>query len=78
MDDEVIKHLWTLWRLNKALIGGLKDALIALERKDKLSPENRQDVIDSLRKLISQNEKLSPNPPTKNRSSASDSSGARR
>ncbi|NVL92761.1 MAG: hypothetical protein HWN71_06960 [Desulfobacterales bacterium] len=78
MDEDAVKHLWTLWRLNKALIGGLKDALIALEKIDKLSPERRQDVIDSLRKLISQNEKLSPNPPTKNRSSASDSSGARR
>jgi hypothetical protein len=66
MDEDAVKHLWTLWRLNKALIGGLKDALIALEKIDKLSPERRQDVIDSLRKLISQNEKLSPKPPTKN------------
>jgi hypothetical protein len=77
MDDEVIKHLWTLWRLNKALIGGLEDALTALERTDKLSPENRQHIIDSLRKLISHNEKLSPNPPRKKSSSSSDSSGAR-
>ena len=65
MDEDAVKHLWTLWRLNKALIGGLKDALIALEKIDKLSPERRQDLIDSLRKLISQNEKLSPYPPTK-------------
>jgi hypothetical protein len=78
MDDEAIKHLWTLWRLNKALIGGLKEALIALERKDKLSPEKRQDLIDSLRKLISQNEKLSLKLPRKNQCSGSDSLGARR
>lgn len=66
MNDEAVKHLWDLWKVNKALIKGLKGAVIALEKMDELSLEKRQDVIESLRKLISQNEKLSQKGPTKN------------
>lgn len=66
MNDEAVKHLWGLWKVNKALIKGLKGAVIALEKMDELSVEKRQDVIESLRKLISQNEKLYENEPTKN------------
>jgi len=66
MNDEAVKHLWDLWKVNKALIKGLKGAVIALEKMDELSVEKRQDVIEALRKLISQNEELYENEPTKN------------
>lgn len=60
MNDEAVKHLWALLRINKALVRGLKAAVSALETADELSPERHQDLIDSLKDLISQNENLTP------------------
>jgi phage-related protein len=63
MNDEAVTHLWTLWNLNKALIRGLKAAVSALENIDDLPPAKRQDVIDSLNKLIAHHENLSQDEP---------------
>lgn len=65
MNDEVVKHLWALWRVNKALVQGLKAAVSALEKADELSPKKRQAIIDTLKKLIAHNENLSQNEPTR-------------
>jgi hypothetical protein len=65
MDNEAVKHLWALFRVNKALVRGLKAAVSALETAEEVSPERRQDLIDSLKDLISQNENLTPHEPKK-------------
>ncbi len=63
MNDEAVTHLWTLWKLNRALIRGLKAAVSALEKTDDLSPDKLQDMIDSLKKLIAHHENLSQDDP---------------
>ena len=39
MDDETVKHLWTLRKVNEGLMLGLKTALFVMEGWDELSPE---------------------------------------
>jgi hypothetical protein len=65
MDDEIIKYLWTSRRLIEALVKGLKSAVFVLEKVDEISPERRQDTVDSLKKLISESEKIYQHEPTK-------------
>ena len=58
MDDETVKHLWALRKVNDALIEGLKVAIFVLERGEELNSERRKSLIDSLKGLIAQSEKL--------------------
>ena len=58
MDDETVKHLWTLREVNKGLILGLKTALFMMEGWDELSPGKRQSMFESLQRLISQSNKV--------------------
>ena len=55
VNNTIIKHLWVL---NDALVKGLKSAIVFLEKVDEFSPEKRQIVIDSLKELVSNSEKL--------------------
>ena len=36
MDNETVKHLWALRKVNDALIEGLKTAIFVLEKEDDL------------------------------------------
>ena len=54
-NNTIIKHLWLL---NEALVKGLKSAIVFLEKVDEFSPEKRRIVIDSLKELVSNSEKL--------------------
>ena len=58
MDDETVSHLWALKRVNEALIEGLKLAIFVLEREEKLTPERRKSMIESLNALIAQGEEI--------------------
>jgi len=55
MGDKTIDYLWVM---NGALLKGLKSAIFALEKVDEFSPEKRQSIIDSLKELVSQSEKI--------------------
>ena len=58
MDDETVKHLWALPKMNDALIEGLKLAVFALMNKDDLSEERLKSTIESLERLITQSEEI--------------------
>jgi len=55
MGDKTIDYLWVM---NGALLKGLKSAIFALEKVAEFSPEKRQSIIDSLKELVSQSEKI--------------------
>lgn len=55
MDNETVNYLRVM---NEALIKGLKTAIFAFEKVDEFSPEKRQSIIDSLKELVSQSEKI--------------------
>ena len=57
MDDETAKHLWALREVNKALITGLETAIFVMNKRDDLTSERRQSIIESLQQLISQSNK---------------------
>lgn len=44
MDNETVKHLWALQKVNGALIEGLKVAIFVLERGGELSKERRKSM----------------------------------
>ncbi len=58
MDDETVKHLWALQKVNEALIEGLKTAIFVLEKEEKLSKERKKSMIRSLKGLIAQGEEI--------------------
>ena len=41
MDDETVKHLLALRKVNEALIEGLKVAIFVLEKEEELSKERK-------------------------------------
>ena len=55
MDNKTLNYLWVM---NEALIKGLKNAILVLEKVDEFSPENRQSIIDSLKELVSNSERV--------------------
>ena len=65
MDDETVRHLWALRKVNDALIEGLKTAIFVLEKEDHLSNERRKSMIESLKRLISQSEEIYAATPAK-------------
>ena len=65
MDDETVKHLWALRKVNEALIEGLKTAVFVLGKKEELSKERKKSMIESFKGLIAQNEEIYGGPPTK-------------
>ena len=54
MDNETVKHLWALRKVNEALIEGLKTAIFVLEKEEELSKKRRKSMIESLKRLVSQ------------------------
>jgi hypothetical protein len=56
MDDETVKHLWALRKVNEALIEGLKTAIFVLKNKKDLSEKRRNSLIESLERLVTQSE----------------------
>ena len=58
MDDETVKYLWALQKVNEALIEGLKAAIFVLEKGEEITSERRKSVIDSLKGLIVQSEQI--------------------
>ena len=58
MDDETVKHLWALRKVNEALIEGLKTAIFVLEKEEELSKERRKSMVESLKGLIVQSEEI--------------------
>jgi len=58
MDDETVKHLWALRKVNEALIEGLKTAIFVLEKEEKLSKERKKSMIESLKGLIAKSEEI--------------------
>ncbi len=49
MDDEIVKHLWALREVNKALITGLESAILVMDKWDELTPERRQPYLQGKR-----------------------------
>jgi len=41
MDDETVKHLWALRKVNEAIIEGLKTVVFVLEKEEELSKEKK-------------------------------------
>lgn len=73
MDDEaIVKHLWALRKVNDALITGLKTTLLTMESWDGLAPERRQSTIESVKKLISESEKVYTTESIENKTPAGD------
>jgi hypothetical protein len=58
MNDETVKHLWALRKVNEALIEGLKTAIFVLKNKDDLSEQRRKSLVESLERLIAQSEEI--------------------
>ena len=58
MDDETVKHLWALQKVNEALIEGLKVAIFVLEKEEELSKERKKSMIESLKGLIAKSEEI--------------------
>ena len=65
MDDETVRHLWALRKVNEALIEGMKVAIFVLESGKELTPERRKSLIKSLKGLIAQSEEIYAEAPTK-------------
>jgi len=65
MDDETLKHLLALRKVNDALIEGLKTAIFVLEKEEELSKQRRKSFIESLKGLIAQSEEIYGEAPTK-------------
>ena len=65
MDNETVKHLWALRKVNEALLEGLKTAIFVLKNKDDLSEKRRKSLIESLERLIAQSEEIYGEAPTK-------------
>ena len=65
MDDETVRHLWALRKVNEVLIEGMKVAIFVLENGKELTPERRKSLIKSLKGLIAQSEELYAEAPTK-------------
>ena len=53
----VVKHLWALWKVNEALITGLKTTLLTMESWESLTPERGLSTIESVKELISESSK---------------------
>ena len=51
MDDETVKHLWGLKKVNETLLDGLKTAIYLLDNEDKFTPERRGSLIAKLKEL---------------------------
>jgi len=58
MDNETVKHLWALRKVNHALIEGLKLAIFVLEHEKELTPKRRESMVNSLKDLISHSEEI--------------------
>jgi len=65
MDDETVKHLLALRKVNEALIESLKVAIFVLEKEEELSNERRKSMVESLKGLIVQSEEIYEEAPTK-------------
>lgn len=66
MDNETVKHLWALQKVNEALIEELKVAIFVLEKERELSKDRRKSMIESLKGLIAQSEEIYGEAPPKN------------
>jgi len=64
MDNETVRHLWALRKVNNALLDGLKLAIYALENEGALSNKRRKSMIKSLNRLITQSEEIYATTPT--------------
>jgi len=65
MDKKTAKYVWALSKVNEALIEALKTAIFVLEKEEKLKPERRKSMIDSLKGLVAQSEEIYGEAPTK-------------
>jgi len=45
MDNETVKHLWALQKVNEALIEGLKAAIYVLEKEEGLTKERQKSML---------------------------------
>jgi hypothetical protein len=58
MDNEALRHLWALRKMNKALMQGIKLVIASLEQAEEISKETRQSMITILKGLIAQSEEV--------------------
>lgn len=58
MENEILKHLWALRKMNKALMEGLKLAIFTLEKEKGLAEERKDSIVTSLKDLIAQSEEV--------------------
>jgi hypothetical protein len=58
MDDDTVKHLWSLKKVNEPLITGLKTAFFVMQKWDELTPGRRQSIIGKLQGLIIKSNKI--------------------
>jgi hypothetical protein len=54
MNDANDKYLQALTDMNRALLAGLEAAVTFMESWDAIESENKQTMIDSLKKLVAQ------------------------
>ncbi len=65
MDDETVKHLWALQKMNEAFLDGLKATIFVLENEDELSKKRRKSMIEPLKSLVAQSDEIYGGAPTK-------------
>ncbi|MBC8419710.1 MAG: hypothetical protein KJ573_06990 [Proteobacteria bacterium] len=58
MDDETVKHLWGLKKVNECLLDGLKSAIYLLDNEDKFTPERRESLIAQFKEVALAGEKV--------------------
>ena len=58
MDNETVRQLWALRKMNGALLDGLKAAIFVLEKEEQLTKKRRKSVIKSLKYLIAESEEI--------------------
>ncbi len=65
MENETVKNLWALRKVNEGPVEGLKTTIFVLEKEEQLSKERKQSIVESLKGLISQSEEIYGEAPTK-------------
>ena len=60
-NDDAVQYLWSLHKVNKALLDGLRTSVFVMKTWDELSDEKRQSMITMVNGLIEYGEKAFEN-----------------
>lgn len=61
MEDDALQYLWTLHKVSKALIDGLKSNVYLMEKWEEIPEDKRQTMIEQVNGLIEYGEKAIEN-----------------